>query len=119
MCKEDIRIKRKTAFRRVDPIQPGAVPQKMFSANPERVSLVIAWQQAVGNATNSYACLVADGERAFTPVGTITQDNGHCILTVEEVGQLVTAELHIFGSSDGDVFVHGTEVFFTEPLESL
>lgn len=91
----------------------------MFLANPERVALVIAWADAPGVTANSLAVLVADGDRKLTPVGSITQDSGHLILTIEQVGSLLTAELHLYGVSDGDVFVHGTEVFFYEELKDL
>lgn len=119
MCKEDVRIKRKTATRSVL-IDAGTTPNPVLPANPERVALVISM---TGAAVLSGAAWLVAGPRAgggnVQGIVGVTGGNAADRVTIEQVGLLLIDEIHYAYDASVSPFVMVTEVFFYQEMGQL
>lgn len=119
MCKEDVRIKRKTAVRTyiIDGTNPSAT---VIPANPERVALALSVQSSNPGTAPAFAVVgprVAGGNVAG--VLGVSPDRPVDRTTVEQIGMAITDKIEYVDDGANIWVVSVTEVYFTESLGDL
>lgn len=117
MCKEDVRIKRKTAYRTYNVGEVGTAYQVACPANPDRVALIVAYGANVTTLTDSPYLKVA-GPKFTTDNcwGVVTAYQGTQTWTIEQLGSLLTEQVYVAGSDGSADFAIVTEVYFLQEL---
>ncbi len=117
MCKEDIRIKRKTKWNggEINPYGGGAT--KLLSANPERVTFSAGMLRlAAMNDTDTVMIFVLDGG-VRQGLFTFSPTSGYGTVRVEDIGQLITGEIWAVATLANGIELWYNEVVLTQPLE--
>ena len=119
MCKEDVRISRKTAAKSVVKTPAGLTAEPIFPARPDRVAIVFSFSGT--QVPNPDAMMLLQTEPSVTsPVlAAITIGRPSVVLRLEDVGVLVTYPLYLSDLNTAGESVTITEVFYTEALSDL
>lgn len=119
MCKEDVRIKRKTATRTFGRTLAGGSLVPALPANPDRVALTVGINTTT-LLTTSAGCVVGalDGS-TFIPLLFINGYRYVGTVSLEDVGRVLTYPIVVNEVTAGGQGYAVTESFFAEPLEAL
>lgn len=119
MCKEDIRVKRKTATETVYDLSALGQNNTIFPSRPDRVSLVAALTSVAGaTGDEAFVIGVKDGGR-YAPIITLTPSHPMAVVRVEDAGILLTGEVVLNQPGGGNLEAAITEVYFYQELKDV
>lgn len=119
MCKEDVRIKRKTVAKSVKVDSIGGTPSPALPTNPSRVSLIVGVRGYVWDSPLSTLEVYAGNTTDAPILATLSAATPSVVLRVEDVGILVTYDISVASLDANNPNVTVSEVFFNEALSDL
>lgn len=119
MCKEGVKIGRRTAYRsHLAAVVPPAI-SPLIGANPSRVGLILSADTLVLINAGTGIDFYADPSTNGGPFAGLNQYVATRLFRVEEWGQLVTGAVWCDSASVGPMNVYVTELYLTQILESI
>ena len=98
MCKEDIRVKRKTDTRTVVTNPAIFTSTFVFPPNPDRVALSVGYANAATVTADSYVIVSTKGNVNAAAFAGISPARPCDRVTIEEIGDLLTESVYITSS---------------------
>lgn len=119
MCKEDVRISRKTAAKSVVKTPAGVTAEPVFPARPDRVAIVFSFSGTLVPNPDAMMLLQTEPSATSPVLAAITLGRPSTVLRLEDVGILITYPIYLSDLNTVGESVTITEVFFTEALNDL
>lgn len=115
MCQEGIRIGRRTDTNAAVQVNANAGPYAMLKRNPNRIAVTLVMTGYSPAGVVNVASLTTTIAGVSYPIGAVSPGAPAWKATVEELGQLVTGDLGLSVSDNGQT-VTVTEVFLDTDL---
>jgi len=119
MCKEDIRINRRTASRTVTVADTSVVGTVIFPPNADRIGVLVGFKEASLILGTTTCCVGTPQGDSYAPIAGIGPSRPVDRARIEDVGDPIRGSLVISKSAGSATGIDVTEVFFTEALNDL